>query len=211
MTLSASEINKRHREKMKKKSLCVNCGKPLDRKGVLCEKCREHHTENTRQTREFYKQYGLCPRCGKNKLFGDEKSCLECAANAYEKIMKKRREKGIEHYNKLHSEWEKKERAKREENGLCVRCGKRKADVGYKTCGICREKIRNYKRKQIVSVKRDEWEANGGCFFCGEPVKTGYKVCEKHYQMNIEKLNNDNAKEATERMKKDNKIFYVKK
>lgn len=196
---------------MKKKSLCINCNQPLDREGVLCEKCRKQHTANSREVREFYKQYGLCPRCGKNKLIGDEKNCLECSANGYEQTMRNRREKGVEHYNKLHAEWERKERVKREENHLCVRCGKRKADYGYKTCGICREKIRNYKRKQTVSSKRKEWEENGGCFFCGEPVKTGYKVCEKHYQINLEKLNNPKCKEASEKIKKDNNKFFTKK
>lgn len=193
---------------MKEKKLCVNCGKPLDRDGVLCEKCREQHMMNARETREFFKQHSLCPRCGKHKLIGDEKICFECSAKGYESSMRSRQKNGAEHYNRLHAEWDKKERARRKENGLCLRCGKRKADYGYKTCGICREKIRNQKRKQYVSKDREGWIKNGLCFFCGEPVKDGYKVCEKHYQMNLEKLNDVRCREATEKIKKQNEKFF---
>lgn len=211
MALSKSEVIKRHREKMKKNSLCVNCGKPLDRVGSLCEKCREQHTANSREVREFYKQHGLCPRCGKNKLIGDEKNCLECSAYGYEVTMRSRRSKGVEHYNKAHADWARKEHAKRLENGICTRCGKRKADYGYKTCGICREKMRNQKRKKSIGTKRNEWVEKGLCYFCGEPVKPGYKVCEKHYQTALESLDNPKCKEATAKMKKDNNKFFLRR
>ena len=38
---------------------------------------------------------------------------------------------------------------------------------------------------------KDVYKRQGKCFFCGEPVKKGYKVCEKHWKSNCE-----NAKKA---------------
>lgn len=57
--------------------LCPKCGKPLDRKGFYCEECREKQTAYSRETREFCKQFKICPECRKNKLAGDEKICPE--------------------------------------------------------------------------------------------------------------------------------------
>ena len=72
----------------------------------------------------------------------------------------------------------------------------RKADYGYKTCGICREKIRNYKRIKYGKPDRSERYKQGLCYFCDNPIKDGYKVCEKHYKMNVEKSHSQKAKEA---------------
>ena len=89
----------------------------------------------------------------------------------------------------------KEENQKRIEKGLCTRCGKRNADSGYKTCGICRAKdgekrrIRNYK-----SEKRSDRTKRGLCYFCDNPVEEGFKVCKKHRKMNIEKSRSDKAK-----------------
>lgn len=210
MALSNTEANRRYRERLKEKGLCVNCRNPLEREGVLCDECKKQHASEMRKTREFYKQYGLCPRCGKNKLFGDEKVCLECSAKGYAYSMKNRRKKGKENYNKYQAELSRKTYKMRNENGICTRCGKKNADYGYKTCGICREKLRKYRRENYVH-KQDEWVKNGLCFFCGDAVKKGYKVCEKHYAINLKNLNNPKCKEATEKIKKSNNIFYVKK
>ena len=67
----------------KANGLCTDCGKEIEpeRKGkTTCEACKEKNTKEAQETREFRRMLGLCPRCGKNKLIGDEKNCPECRA-----------------------------------------------------------------------------------------------------------------------------------
>lgn len=73
-------------------------------------------------------------------------------------------------------------------SGICTRCGKRKATNGYVTCAICRNKNADLKRVRSKTSPRSERVQNGLCYFCDNPVKTGYKVCEKHYQMSVENV-----------------------
>lgn len=198
------------RQKRKEQGLCLNCGSILDREGIYCIQCRKNKTEEATIIRHWYQEHGICPRCGKNDLFGDEKVCLECNAKAYETTMKSREKLGKEHYNNQHNEWARNEHQRRIEEGICTRCGKRKADKGYKTCGICRVKTRNYKRIKCGKPDRRERTEQGLCYFCDSPVKAGYKVCEKHYQMNLEKLNNEKCRKARENIKKEINTYFTK-
>ena len=206
--MTRKEVNARYYEKKKNSGLCVQCGKvpPADGK-TLCESCLLKLRNYSKDTRKFFKDLGLCPRCGKNKLFGDEKECPECTAKEYEVTMRSRNSLGKDHYNSVHSEWSKNNHRKLIEQGICTRCGKRKADYGYKTCGICRSKIRNYNRIKYGKPDRSERYKQGLCFFCDNPVKSGYKVCEKHYQMNVEKANTQKAKEARENIIKSGILY----
>ena len=47
----------------------------------------------------------------------------------------------------------------------------------------------------------------GLCFFCDNPVKSGYKVCEEHYQMNVKKANTQKAKDAREKLVKSGILY----
>ena len=158
--------------------------------------------------RQFYKGIGICPVCKKSKLWGAEKECPECTAKGYEYTMKSRARLGKEHYNKTHAEWAKLEHHKRIEQGMCTRCGKRKADCGFKTCGTCRTKDNATRRKRMEPrIARSERFSIGLCYFCDNPIKDGYKVCEKHYQMNVEKANSGKAKDRRGKLI-NNKILY---
>lgn len=210
MALTQKEITQRFRKRRKEQGLCLKCGRPLDRNGTYCKECRKVLTDENTERRHWYQDNGICPRCGKNDLFGDEKVCPECNAKAYEIIMRSRERLGKEHYNNQHNEWARNNHQKRIEQGVCTRCGKRKADSGYKTCGICRAKTRNYKRIKYGKPDRNERYKQGLCYFCDNPIKAGYKVCEKHYQMNIDKLNSENCKKNREKLKTQNKIYFMK-
>lgn len=181
------------RQKRKELNLCVRCQAPLDRKGVYCTECCKKVAEESRKTRQFWKDNGFCPRCGKNKLWGEEKSCPECKAKHYASIMKSREKKGKEQYNEEHRKWLKKAYDKKISEGICYRCGKRKADNGLKSCGICRAKHNEKRasRKKNFEYRGDRYK-KGLCYFCDEPIKPGYKTCEKHYQINCENANKAN-------------------
>ena len=205
--MSTSIYQQRLITRRKEQGLCLKCGNPLDRNGIYCAECRKDINENLQKTRGWYQIHGICPRCRKNNLFGDEKVCPECSAKAYEYAMRSRERLGKEHYNLQQAELHKNQHHKRIELGICTRCGKREADSGYKTCGICRAKTRNYKREKYGKPDRSERWKQGLCYFCDNPIKDGYKVCEKHYQMNVEKSNSSKAKEARKELV-DNKILY---
>lgn len=184
----------------KDNNLCIQCRKPLkeDRLGkTLCKECSDKRCVQQKATREFCKSIGICPRCNKNRIFGDEKSCVECKAKNAEykqKLRESNREKSREYRNK----WQKERYQKLKEEGICTRCAKRQALEGKCMCSICSAK--NNKRRERTTNGRDR-VANGLCYWCGKPVKEGYKVCEKHYQANLIKLNHPKVIEARQVVK----------
>ena len=161
----------------KANGLCVSCGKPNEGKYVLCEPCREKRKAYVNDTRKWYQQNGICPRCGKEKLHGDEKNCLECAAKSYVRIVPNR---DRDHYNETHREWSRRTHHEFVAKGICTRCWKRKSDHGFKTCGICRTRDTEKRRlRQPVKPPKSERAEMGLCYFCCEPVKPGYKTCQR--------------------------------
>ena len=94
--------------------------KPAER----CPKCEEKHCLRTRQDREALASLGICPRCGKNKLYGSEKECLECGAKGYAAVLKSKEKLGAEHYNNIHKQWARSAYHTRVAEGMCTRCGK---------------------------------------------------------------------------------------
>ena len=205
--MATSIYQRRLLENRKANGLCIDCGNALDRDGVRCVKCNTKHNKEGKADRKWYRENGICPRCRKNIILGTENVCPECSAYEYEITMNSRERLGKEHYNEVHKEWSKRTHHEMIERGICTRCRKRKADYGYKTCGICREKIRNYKRIKYGKPDRSERYKHGLCYFCDNPIKDGYKVCEKHYQMNVEKSNSNKAKDARKELI-NNKILY---
>lgn len=185
-------------EYRKSNGLCRYCGRPLDREGTSCRSCCDKRNESTNKMRSKRMSQGLCPRCGKNKLFGDEKRCIECTY--YEsQITSSGRDR--ETYNKNHREWEKRKNEELRAKGICYRCKKRKAEYGFKTCCICRQKNAKYYQAKYSKPDRAENQYSKGlCFFCDNPLKQGYRVCEKHYQMNCKKANLPQTKEARKKM-----------
>lgn len=67
----------------------------------MCSECAEKSRFETREKREFMQNMGICPRCCKNKLFGSEKECPECAAMMYERN-RKRSERRSAYFSDYH-------------------------------------------------------------------------------------------------------------
>lgn len=183
--MTKQENNAKHYRNRKERGLCPNCGKELDRDGHYCEECLMKHNQMVNEDREFLKSIGICPVCRKIRLFGDEKKCLECKAKDAE-YQFNRRNKNREKYNNQCRQRSKKREEERRQQGLCPRCGKKAEALRYKMCSKCRHKNIEYKRKSRPLHPRTERIEKGICYFCDNPVKKGYKVCDKHYQMNVE-------------------------
>lgn len=138
-----------------------------------------------KEERDFYLNLGICPICRKYAIFGEEKSCPECKVKQSEEkaiYRSENREEYNENMRTYHNSRYQELRAK----GLCTRCGKRKTNSSM--CGICANKMytARAKRKQN-KIPQSERYLHGLCHWCDNPIKKGYKVCEKHYQMNCEK------------------------
>lgn len=206
------KLNHAMSERRKEQHLCLNCGAPLDRNGSLCSTCRDLRNERVREDRKYFKEIGICPRCKKNKILGDEKSCPECQAYSYSLITPKRME-NREHYNEIQKEYKRKLYEKRKDQGICTICGGAISDKRYSTCNACREKQAENKRRRNSTLfeSRDERVKNGICFFCNNHIVDGYKVCQKHLDMCREKLKYPNCIKYRENAKKMNDIFFIKK
>ena len=68
-------------EERKANNLCTRYGKPLDRQGTLCTACKDKYTAYSRDIYKKLQAVGICPRCGKNLLYGDEKVVLSAEQN----------------------------------------------------------------------------------------------------------------------------------
>lgn len=193
-------------ERRKSNGLCIDCGNPLDREGLRCKKCCEKRNKWEREHRQWYLSHKICPRCGKNDLMGDETICPECRAKSVNNSLKNREK---DEYNVYQRNWSKSTYQKRKESGICTRCGKRKATQGLTTCAMCRARDNETRRIRKGFSDRSDRSKIGLCYFCDNPVKKGYKVCEKHYQMNIEKAEKGRQTQAAQDyMKSVKKIQY---
>lgn len=193
-------------ERRKSNGLCIDCGNPLDREGLRCKKCCEKRSKWEREHRQWYLSHKICPRCGKNDLMGDETICPECRAKSVNNSLKNREK---DEYNVYQRNWSKSTYQKRKESGICTRCGKRKATQGLTTCAMCRARDNETRRIRKGFSDRSDRSKIGLCYFCDNPVKKGYKVCEKHYQMNIEKAEKGRqTQDAQDYMKSVKKIQY---
>lgn len=191
-------------EKRKMNKLCRDCGKPLDRDGVRCIECNDKHNQYQNENRRYYQSLGFCPRCKIEKLYGDEKMCINCSRYMQEINLKNRDR--LE-YNKQHAEWSRRTHKQMIEQGICYRCRKRKSDIGYKTCGICRAKNTNYVRSRNQKPDRRERYKQGLCYFCDKPIKQGYKLCEEHYQRNVDNARSQKAKENRINLKRQGILY----
>ena len=167
-------------QKGKDAGICVRCGGVLDRNGVLCTKCNQEQANESLGRYYFLKEINLCPKCG-NTVGRDETYCAVCRAEAAEKSAKKRAALDKQKYN----EYQRSRKHKLLEKGICPKCGKRKIDIGYKSCSYCRAKNTAY-NKQLYQKKHAKnitgKTEKGLCYFCDKPVIPGKKVCEEHWK-----------------------------
>lgn len=197
----------------KANGLCTDCGKEIEpeRKGkTTCEACKEKNTKEAQETREFRRLLGLCPRCGKNKLIGDEKNCPECRA-----INDKYVQRNMDLKLKSDYESRKRNRKKDRENGICTSCRKRKADVGYAMCDVCKKKRREYMKSYSLRKRGTDkslhiiWLENGLCSNCGKETYKDYNVCEECYGKILKVVDSESSKRAREEVKKRESRRYI--
>lgn len=200
----------------KEQGLCVRCGEKVEeeRKGKsICFKCKEKDAKRAQATREFRRNMGFCPRCGVNKLFGDERNCPECRAKNEIYFTKQREDK--EKYYSYESNRRKCKRDKNRENGLCTLCGCKKESDGHVICYYCRKKHNEYMKKYNLGKKstylnmHEYWRENGLCSNCGKECKDGYKVCTDCYEKILIAARSENSAKAREKIKAVEERRYI--
>lgn len=100
-----------------------------------------------------------------------------------------------EKYREYYRQYGKDLRAFRKRQGLCIHCGKEKAEEGLSVCTICkldgRERANRYyqemspeKKTEHLAKKKalyDERRAQGLCVRCGQPAYNNFAFCKKHH------------------------------
>ena len=145
-----------------------------------------------------YKEKGICVRCGKDEAMINSYHCPDCAEKkakyrAKQWLKIKKDPKQLSKYCEYHREYYKKIVKRREEAGLCKKCGKRKPCHGKKQCVECliknrREIKKRREKKRKLDIPRSEYQSNGLCYMCGQPWFEKHKLCEKHYKRSVEIL-----------------------
>lgn len=192
----------RYRQKKIENRVCVTCMKklPEDRKSTICEECQQKQNELQRLDYKFYQEQGICPRCRKNILFGNEKSCLECRAIAANNMAKYYQSVDKEEYLARRKERSAKLLEYRRENGLCTRCGSEKSDNKFAYCNSCRIKVNlkgnEYRIRKRKKPNREIWSENGLCVKCGSERYKDYKICKTCYENMWEVSHCEAANEA---------------
>lgn len=126
---------------LKSHGLCPTCGKESGNR-VYCTRCRELKKE----LREKRLMLRICPQCGKTRLYEKEKLCSDCLEKS--RLSNTRyRENNIELSRERDRARIKARTVERKNQGLCTKCGRRKATFGYSTCPICRIKATEYSHR----------------------------------------------------------------
>ena len=150
MTMTQSERARKSYQMRRENGLCQRCGIPLDRNGSYCSKCLEKVRIHSRENKDFYRSHGLCTKCGKNTVLGDKRTCPECLAK-WEIYNNHRTKEQQERYKNRFRTQQKNLYHERKAQGICTKCGKRKAMPGRAKCGICLAKDAElHREKQYV-------------------------------------------------------------
>lgn len=158
---------------------CPKCGKEMDRQGYYCITCLAKCDEYTRENRAFWRANNICPECGKERLFGTEKTCIGCRQKQY-KWKQKNKQPLTNEQKAAMRNYGRSVYKERSEQGICTRCGKRKAAPGRKKCKLCLVKdAEKHRLPPDVIPKMEYKEKNYLCRYCGLPLEngSGKKLC----------------------------------
>ena len=146
---------------------------------MLCQECADADNVRHKKDREWYANMGFCYRCGKERVFGEEKICPECLAKA-SIVNKKYIEKKYGDFHAFYLA----DIAKIKAKGVCRSCRTVKAVEGHTYCAKClaKQNERNKRRDRLlrlnrVGIGRNERPSYGLCYICGNPLDTDKRLC----------------------------------
>jgi hypothetical protein len=170
-------------QRLKLAGICVRCKKKPARQDMTeCQDCANEYAINI----DYLKSLKICICCRNEDAEPNNALCFECG----EKKRKANRQWLLnmsEDEKKLHKA---KSRAKTMRRyyrlkleGICTRCGKRKAQEGIIFCIDCRIKKNRQDRernqtKRNCTIPQSHRTEYGLCYFCGKNAVPGKKTCE---------------------------------
>ena len=182
-----SEQSKRRNERKAKAGICVRCSKPASEGKTLCKECAERNHAVMRRVYAEKRERRICARCGRRTAFRNHAYCDECLEINAERQREYRKGKSEEFLKEIqikNNASDKKRRQRFREQGICTKCGKRKATVGYRTCYDCRAKALRTKKeydKRHGVLSYTECIENGICTRCHKRKTAHGKVCAECY------------------------------
>ena len=198
----------------KERGMCVRCRKEKAMIGsVHCQTCAAKKAKEDRETYVFYREHGICARCRKEKAMIGRVYCQKCAEEGADRKAERyaaMKENEKAEYTARNVLSFRKRRQARREAGICLDCGKRRVREGCVRCTECLIARRRKNRKS--GIPRSARPEYGMCYICGEPVKTGFKVCQKHYdhmvKMATANIDSPAQQEARMYWKRLNKVVF---
>lgn len=157
--------------------------------------------------RQLLQSLGICPKCEKNSIMGNEKVCPECRAidTNYKMIKYQTDAEYRDKQIKAITDRRRERRKERLAKGLCSECGKYPHLLGVQRCAICTDKRKKKRHDYKPKTTRKEWVENNLCFLCGKPNLKGYKVCQYHHDLYM--VNNSHSAK-NHKWKEDNKLVF---
>lgn len=105
------------------------------------EAAMRHNNEIRSEMYYWYRAHGICPYCGVRDPEPGRVLCLPCKRRI--KTLRERKDPG----NVKHNEYGRERRARLKAAGLCVDCGKAKAEEGRTRCQRCEERMKESRKK----------------------------------------------------------------
>lgn len=185
-----AERDKNYNDRLKSEGKCRSCGKPNDNlPRVYCIDCTRRRSKRSKEEYKWYVDHKVCVRCHKRLVYDGKTECEECGARDAERTLAYRNN-NLEAVKVRERENKRIVYKNRRNSGLCTCCGK-KALEGRTKCLSClaKEKVNRRKRHgtYYYETKREEWLREWRCVFCGEEVMPGRNICQKHYDIIIQK------------------------
>ena len=141
---------------------------------VTPEERREQKRIYLKECRAFWREHGICTKCGKEKAFNGRRLCADCLYKENERHRKRviSDEERVRR-NEHKKEWYYDHKA----NGLCVNCS-RKATPGMVYCADCRMIMRRSNEQWAQkSGRKKGYDEAGLCIRCGGDRVEGRKLC----------------------------------
>lgn len=123
---------------------------------------------------------------------GCNKDCLRCKKEYCTNVYRE----GSRYCNRSEAQkqyqrdYQKRRREEAKANGLCIVCRKKPRLYGSK-CYECYIRQKRHDRAKYDG-RREWWREAGKCYFCGNDVIPGKKVCAKHYEVYVRNIKNCN-------------------
>lgn len=195
---------------MRNSGKCPRCGKLKDRQGYYCSECLAKQNLYQRETRKFLREQHICTVCRKVATYGDDKICFECRAKNNNNKKPLSEEQKVAYYEKTNAR-NKNTYIIRKEQGICTRCGLRKADNGRTKCRICLDKDSEKHRLARDVIPRNDCVSKGMCYLCKSKIDTDKKICSSCLEKSSHKDKQIIYDRRNHIWSKDNKILFGRK